>query len=78
VSRQESSDIGRLDLLARDSEGRTVIIELKAGEAKDSSIGQIARYIGWYQRKKESRPGLFSLQADSENRSVGRRKRFLV
>jgi hypothetical protein len=47
LSRQESSEIGRLDLLARDSEGRTVIIELKAGEAKDSSIGQIARYIGW-------------------------------
>jgi RecB family endonuclease NucS len=48
VSRQTSSDVGRLDLLARDSEGRTVIIELKAGEAKDSSIGQIARYIGRY------------------------------
>ena len=35
VSRQESSDVGRLDLLARDKDGRTVIIELKAGEAKD-------------------------------------------
>jgi len=56
VSRQESSDIGRLDLLARDSEGRTVIIELKAGEAKDSSIGQIARYIGWYAEKEGKTP----------------------
>lgn len=55
VSRQESSDVGRLDLLARDAEGRTVIIELKAGEAKDSSIGQIARYIGWY-ADKEGKP----------------------
>ena len=56
VSRQESSDVGRLDLLARDSEGRTVIIELKAGEAKDSSIGQIARYIGWYARTEGTPP----------------------
>lgn len=55
ISRQESSDVGRLDLLARDAEGCMVIIELKAGEAKDSSIGQIARYIGWY-AQKEGRP----------------------
>lgn len=56
ISRQESSDVGRLDLLARDSEGRTVIIELKAGEARDSSIGQIARYIGWYADKEGKAP----------------------
>lgn len=56
VSRQESSDVGRLDLLARDAAGRTVIIELKAGEAKDSSIGQIARYIGWYSEKDGTAP----------------------
>jgi|GEM_PF-1184753 len=56
VSRQESSDVGRLDLLARDREGGTVIIELKAGEAKDSSIGQIARYMGWYAAKEGKPP----------------------
>lgn len=56
VSRQETSDVGRLDLLARDAEGRMVIIELKAGEAKDSSIGQIARYIGWYAQKEGKPP----------------------
>jgi len=56
ISRQESSDVGRLDLLARDAEGCMVIIELKAGEAKDSSIGQIARYIGWYAHKEGTPP----------------------
>lgn len=56
VSRQESCNVGRLDLLARDHEGRTVIIELKAGEAKDSSIGQIARYVGWYADKEGKTP----------------------
>jgi hypothetical protein len=56
ISRQETSEVGRLDLLARDREGRTVIIELKAGEAKDSSIGQIARYIGWYGQKEGKSP----------------------
>ena len=56
VARQESSEVGRLDLLARDREDRTVIIELKSGEAKDSSIGQIARYMGWYGRKEGKPP----------------------
>ncbi len=56
VSRQESSDVGRVDLLARDSDGRMVIIELKAGEAKDSSIGQIARYMGWYAKQDGKLP----------------------
>lgn len=56
ISRQETNDVGRLDLLARDKFGRTVIIELKAGEAKDSSIGQIARYIGWYAEKEGESP----------------------
>jgi hypothetical protein len=65
VSRQESSDIGRLDLLAR---------------VRQKTL-RLARLLGTSagtQRKKESRRRLFSLPAGSENRSVGRRKRFLV
>lgn len=56
VSRQARSDVGILDLLAKDRDGQTVIIELKAGEAKDSSIGQIARYVGWYSEKEGTAP----------------------
>jgi RecB family endonuclease NucS len=69
VSRQESSEVGRLDLLAKDSEGRSVIIELKAGEAKDSSIGQIARYIGWY-GEKDGKPPRAILVASGFPRQV--------
>ena len=28
------------------------MIELKVGEAKDSAIGQIARYMGWHQQQE--------------------------
>lgn len=56
VSRQETIEVGRLDLLAKDREGRLVIIELKAGEAKDSAIGQIARYIGWLAHRDKQAP----------------------
>jgi hypothetical protein len=56
ISRQETIEVGRLDLLAQDREGRIVIIELKAGEAKDSAIGQIARYMGWYAHRDGKAP----------------------
>jgi len=56
VSRQETVEIGRLDILAKDKDGRLVIIELKAGEAKDAAIGQIARYIGWFRRNEPVPP----------------------
>lgn len=39
-------EAGRIDLLARDSHGKLVVIELKAGKAKDAALGQILGYIG--------------------------------
>lgn len=48
LDRQVNTEVGRIDILAEDSAGTRVVIELKVGEAKDSSIGQIARYLGWY------------------------------
>jgi hypothetical protein len=56
LARQETIEVGRIDILARARNGDTVIIELKAGEARDSAIGQIARYIGWYARKDGRAP----------------------
>ncbi|MBV5300577.1 MAG: DUF1016 family protein [Methylococcales bacterium] len=50
TARQVKTDIGRIDLLAEDKNGTRVVIELKVGEAKDSAIGQIARYMGWYKK----------------------------
>ena len=50
VERQAECDVGRVDILGRGADGATVLVELKAGEAKDSAIGQIARYMGWHQQ----------------------------
>jgi endonuclease len=55
VDRQVSNEVGRVDVLARDHAGTTVILELKVGEATDAAIGQIARYLGWYGRQGEVR-----------------------
>ena len=51
VGRQVKCDVGRVDIVGRGADGATVVVELKVGEAKDSAIGQIARYIGWQQHQ---------------------------
>lgn len=55
VGRQVSTDVGRIDILAEDQKGFRVVIEVKVGDAKDSAVGQIARYLGWY-TKTEGKP----------------------
>jgi Endonuclease NucS len=37
---------GRIDITGEDSQGRTVVIELKAGEADRDAVGQILGYMG--------------------------------
>lgn len=56
VARQYNTAVGRIDILAEDKNGSRVIIELKVGEAKDSVIGQIARYVGWFVRQDGQPP----------------------
>lgn len=37
---------GRIDLLARDANNHLVVVELKAGKARDSAFGQLLGYMG--------------------------------
>ena len=64
TGRQVKTDVGRIDLLAEDAKGTRVVIELKVGEAKDSAIGQVARYMGWYM-KADGKPARGILIAQS-------------
>ena len=43
---ERQSDAGRIDLLARDANNHLVVVELKAGKAKDAALGQLVGYIG--------------------------------
>ena len=40
------TEAGRIDLLARDINNQLVVIELKAGKAKDNALGQLLGYMG--------------------------------
>jgi hypothetical protein len=40
------TEAGRIDPLARDENNHLVVIELKAGKAKDNALGQLLGYIG--------------------------------
>jgi len=40
------TDAGRIDILAKDKSGNFVVIELKAGKAKDNALGQLLGYMG--------------------------------
>ena len=41
-----STQAGRIDILAKDTAGRLVVIELKAGKANDTTLGQLLGYVG--------------------------------
>ena len=64
VGRQVAIDVGRIDILAEDSNGGRVVIEVKVGDAKDAAIGQIARYLGWYKKTEEKPPRGILIAAD--------------
>ena len=40
------TEAGRIDILAEDQTGRLVVIEVKAGKAKDGDLGQLLGYVG--------------------------------
>lgn len=52
VKRQLETEVGRIDLFARDSKGTFTIIELKKGKTDDDVFGQLSRYLGWCKKTK--------------------------
>lgn len=48
-------DAGRVDLLAKDKNDQLVVIELKAGIAKDAALGQLLGYIGCIAEKSDNK-----------------------
>jgi len=51
-SQQYPTDIGRIDILAKDKKtGSFVVIELKRNQTSDDTVGQILRYMGWVTEK---------------------------
>ena len=55
-SQQYITDIGRIDILARDKEsGNYVVIELKKNQTSDDTVGQVLRYMGWISENKKDK-----------------------
>ena len=51
-SQQYKTDIGPIDILAKDKEsGQYVVIELKKNQTSDDTVGQVLRYMGWVKEK---------------------------
>ena len=45
-----------IDILATDSDGNYVVIELKVSKGYDRVVGQLLRYVAWI-RKNQTEPG---------------------
>lgn len=52
IKRQLETEVGRIDLFARDKNGVFTIIELKKGKTEDDVFGQLSRYLGWCKKTK--------------------------
>ena len=55
---EHQTEAGKVDLLARDTESRLVVIELKAGKGKDAALGQSLGYMGCLSSSEPSVRGI--------------------
>lgn len=52
ISQQYQTDIGIIDILVKEKDtGNYVVIELKRNQTSDTTVGQLARYMGWVKSK---------------------------
>jgi hypothetical protein len=51
----DTKEAGRIDLLCKDKNGNSVVIELKKGKKSDEVVGQILRYIGWVMNNQNAK-----------------------
>ena len=63
------TEAGRIDLLAKDANRQLVVIELKAGRAKDSALGQLLGYVGCLSASNTNVRGIL-VASDFESRVV--------
>lgn len=53
TGQQYVTPIGRIDILAKSKDGKEwLVIELKKGRGADQVVGQVLRYIGWFQENE--------------------------
>jgi hypothetical protein len=66
------TDAGRIDLLATDDKEQLVVIEVKAGKARDSALGQLLGYIGCvsYQQDNDRQVRGILVAADFDSRVI--------
>jgi hypothetical protein len=54
---------GRIDITARDENGRIVVIELKAGEADKNAVAQVLSYMGDVEQQRDRVRGVVVAQS---------------
>lgn len=47
IDTEYSTEVGFIDLLAKDASGELVVFEFKLDRGPDAALGQILRYMGW-------------------------------
>ncbi len=55
------TDVGPIDVLATDTEGNFVVIELKVDRGADKALGQLLRYMGWLKSKVAGNKKVFGV-----------------